>query len=80
ILVLGCDTKNSGGASWASSKPNLLNVAVTRAKKHLYVIGDIQVWSDKRYFDKTYSKLNYFSMNDYSQSDSTTKHKDPLPV
>ncbi|HCM0680375.1 TPA: ATP-binding protein [Vibrio parahaemolyticus] len=80
ILVLGCDTRNSGGASWASSKPNLLNVAVTRAKKHLYVIGDIQVWSDKRYFDKTYSKLNHFSMKDYSQSDSTTKHKDPLPV
>ncbi|MCO7068000.1 AAA domain-containing protein [Vibrio paracholerae] len=80
ILVLGCDTRNSGGASWASSKPNLLNVAVTRAKKHLYVIGDIQVWSDKRYFDKTYSKLNHFSLKDYSQSDSTTKHKDPLPV
>ncbi|WP_214653478.1 AAA domain-containing protein, partial [Vibrio anguillarum] len=70
ILVLGCDIKNSGGASWASSKPNLLNVAVTRAKKHLFVIGDIQVWSDKRYFDKTYRKLNHLSTNDYPLGES----------
>ncbi|MGF1750602.1 AAA domain-containing protein [Vibrio cionasavignyae] len=79
ILVLGCDEKNSGGASWASSKPNLLNVAVTRAKKHLFVIGDIQVWSDKRYFDKTYMKLNHVSKSDYSQDKSTTKCKETSP-
>nr|WP_275667340.1 AAA domain-containing protein [Vibrio sp. Isolate24] len=78
ILVLGCDTKNSGGASWASSKPNLLNVAVTRAKKHLFVIGDIQVWSDKRYFDKTYRKLNHFSTNDYPLCESPIQYKETL--
>ncbi|ORT49836.1 hypothetical protein ST37_14100 [Vibrio sp. qd031] len=79
ILVLGCDKKNNGGASWASSKPNLLNVAVTRAKKHLFVIGDIQVWSDKRYFDKTYMKLNVRSQSGYSRDDSITKCKEVLP-
>lgn len=44
ILVLGCDKQNSGGAEWASSKPNLLNVALTRAKKHIFIIGDPLVW------------------------------------
>ncbi|CDK14016.1 putative helicase senataxin [Erwinia amylovora LA635] len=44
ILVLGCDEHDDGGAKWASSKPNLLNVALTRAKKHFFVIGDPSVW------------------------------------
>ncbi|HGN9371372.1 TPA: AAA domain-containing protein [Citrobacter pasteurii] len=44
IFVLGCDVHNRGGAEWASSKPNLLNVALTRAKKHIFVIGDPLVW------------------------------------
>lgn len=51
ILVLGCDEQNNGGAKWASSKPNLLNVALTRAKKHLFVIGDPLVWGDLPGFD-----------------------------
>lgn len=51
ILVLGCDTTRQGGAEWASSKPNLLNVALTRAKNHIFVIGDRSVWSNKAGFD-----------------------------
>ncbi|SON48981.1 DEAD/DEAH box helicase [Vibrio tapetis] len=80
ILVLGCDEKNSGGASWASSKPNLLNVAVTRAKKHLFVIGDTKVWSDKRYFDKTYMKLSHVNKDDYSQGNSATSRNEALAI
>ncbi|KMW71551.1 helicase [Photorhabdus luminescens subsp. luminescens] len=44
IFVLGCDENNDGGAKWAASKPNLLNVALTRAKKHIFIIGDPAVW------------------------------------
>ncbi|MGY3569343.1 AAA domain-containing protein [Vibrio paucivorans] len=74
ILVLGCDLRNSGGASWASSKPNLLNVAVTRAKKHLFVVGDSQVWSDKRYFDTLFSNfLTNNSFNDNKEKESNRK-------
>lgn len=51
ILVLGCDTDNQGGAEWAASKPNLLNVALTRAKNHIFVIGDRTVWSNKNGFN-----------------------------
>ncbi|WP_045975530.1 DEAD/DEAH box helicase [Vibrio neptunius] len=80
ILVLGCDTKNSGGAFWASSKPNLLNVAVTRAKKHLFVIGDIQVWSDKRYFDTTYRKLTHLRNDDSSHGNCVKTCEETLFV
>ena len=38
--------KNTGGISWVNSKPNLLNVAVTRAKHHLFVLGDQKDWGN----------------------------------
>jgi superfamily I DNA and/or RNA helicase len=37
--------KKVGGVSWVNSKPNLLNVAVTRAKHHLFVIGNRDDWA-----------------------------------
>lgn len=58
ILVLGCDRTKQGGAVWASSKPNLLNVAVTRAKKNLFVIGDSSVWAGKPFFEQCFSSLS----------------------
>lgn len=51
IFVLGCDVQKDGGAKWAASKPNLLNVALTRAKKHIFVIGDPAVWQHLPGFD-----------------------------
>ena len=62
------------------TKPNLLNVAVTRAKKHLFVIGDIKVWSDKRYFDKTYMRLSHVNKDDYSQGNRATNLKEVLAI
>ncbi|AOA58392.1 DEAD/DEAH box helicase [Acinetobacter larvae] len=37
--------RKTGGIKWVNSKPNLLNVAVTRAKSHLFVIGHLRDWS-----------------------------------
>lgn len=37
--------KKNGGITWVNSKPNLINVAVTRAKSHFFVIGDQNDWS-----------------------------------
>jgi hypothetical protein len=51
VLVLGSAPDRPGARRWASTKPNLLNVAVSRAKHRLYIIGNRQAWSTWRYFD-----------------------------
>lgn len=48
ILVLGGAT--TGARNWAASNPNLLNVATTRAKARLYVIGDKADWQTRNFF------------------------------
>ena len=46
IFVLGAPNPDQTGArGWAGKQPNLLNVAVTRAKEALYVIGNRNLWS-----------------------------------
>ena len=43
ILLLGCDEGSQKSAKWVNR--NIVNVAVSRAKYRLYVIGDAKVWS-----------------------------------
>ncbi|MET9492811.1 DEAD/DEAH box helicase [Nocardia sp. NPDC006630] len=51
ILVLGTPMQTGGARRWAAEKPNLLNVAVSRAKRRFYVIGNHRLWCEQRYFD-----------------------------
>lgn len=58
ILMLGGNPQKPGAARWATQSPNLLNVAVTRAKKRLYVIGNKKLWGHLRYANVLYNVLN----------------------
>ncbi|KAK1548689.1 hypothetical protein Q3G72_023666 [Acer saccharum] len=53
LLVLGSAPGPTGTPSrhWASHRPNLLNVALTRARLRLYVIGNVEDWQRCRHFD-----------------------------
>ena len=57
FFVLGCDVEQTGAIDWAAAAPNLLNVAVTRAKSYLYVIGDCHLWGGRQYFDMALALL-----------------------
>jgi hypothetical protein len=46
IFVLGAPKASQNGARvWAAGTPNILNVAVSRAKQNLYVVGSRGAWS-----------------------------------
>lgn len=59
FLVLGTapGKKGAGARAWATGAPNLLNVAITRAKCRLYVIGDTQQWGGLDYVSELYAAL-----------------------
>lgn len=50
ILILGTATDQKRARQWAASTPNLLNVAITRARRRLVVIGDYDNWSRLQHF------------------------------
>jgi hypothetical protein len=60
IIVLGApDAAQTGARAWAGARPNLLNVAVTRAKEVIYVVGNRQLWREAGLFrelDKCFSR------------------------
>lgn len=58
IFLLGGNPKSPGViATFAGKKPNLVNVAVTRAKRRLYVIGDRSYWTGAGDVHRIYSRM-----------------------
>ncbi len=58
FFVLGASMKDLNGARvWAGSTPNILNVAVTRAKQRLYIVGNHGVWSGVGVFQEAANLL-----------------------
>lgn len=58
FIVLGTAPGKAGekARKWVSESPNLLNVAVTRAKCRIYVIGNRSVWAE---YDNFKEMANY---------------------
>ncbi|MFC0821215.1 AAA domain-containing protein [Moraxella marmotae] len=76
-FVLGCDEDTDGAAQWAASKPNLLNVALTRAKRYVFIFGDKKVWVSKPYFDYATQTLPEISSECFlSQGDALIEDLD----
>lgn len=58
FIVLGAaEIAREGARRWAGSKPNLLNVAVTRAKENIYVIGSRYAWASAGVFSELEVRL-----------------------
>src|SRR3546814_16629947 len=58
ILVLGAPNSSQNGArGWAANTPNILNVAVSRAKQHLYVVCSHGAWSGIRHAREVASSM-----------------------
>jgi hypothetical protein len=57
ILVLGGQT--SGARGWAVDTPNLFNVAVSRAKHRIYIIGNSTHWSQLPHFSALAPRLEH---------------------
>lgn len=58
ILVLGGDPKKPNAKRLVSAKPNLLNVAVSRAKTRLFIIGNKRDWSSLAYMNEVCHLMN----------------------
>ena len=50
LIVLGCDRQQGmGAAGWVGQKPNIINVAVSRAKFRVGLIGSYELWNSIPY-------------------------------
>jgi superfamily I DNA/RNA helicase len=66
IMILGLDeVKRYAAQTMVDYKPNLLNVAATRAKKHFFIIGDRHLWEPVYSFDSAAKILPVIEINDH---------------
>lgn len=57
ILLLGGDPAKPRAKDFSVTKPNFLNVAVSRARRRLYVVGNYEIWKEYQYFDTLVNRL-----------------------
>ncbi|WP_342170044.1 DEAD/DEAH box helicase [Rickettsia endosymbiont of Seladonia tumulorum] len=59
IMMLGAQhPEDKGARSIMTSKPNVLNVGISRAKNNLYVIGNAELWLKHKYMQEIYNMLS----------------------
>jgi AAA domain len=56
-LLLGGNPSRPGARRWAGEMPNILNVAVTRARLRLYVVGNRAAWRRAGFFQELDRRL-----------------------
>ena len=65
IFLLGCDKNSLGAVRWVNT--NIVNVAVTRAKYRLYIIGDYTVWQHSDVMQKLKCILDSYAIKALNQ-------------
>ena len=67
IFLLGCDTGKEafGAIRWVNA--NIVNVAVTRAKFRLYMIGDENAWQASPYISQAKSIIDLYALREVSE-------------
>ena len=60
IFLLGCDKNALPAVRWVNA--NIINVAATRAKYRLYVIGDYTVWQHSELFRRVKGILDSYAL------------------
>ncbi len=65
IFLLGCDKNAIPAVRWVNA--NIINVAVTRAKYRLYVIGDYLVWQESHLMQQVKGLLDSYAIRTLRQ-------------
>ncbi|WP_341791491.1 AAA domain-containing protein [Rickettsia endosymbiont of Gonocerus acuteangulatus] len=64
IMMLGAQhPEDKGARGIMTSKPNVLNVGISRAKNNLYVIGNAEFWLKPKYMQEIYNILDIFNQS-----------------
>jgi superfamily I DNA and/or RNA helicase len=66
IIVLGGNPERLKARTFAIGSPNLLNVAVTWARRRLYVIGNRRTWGTAPYFEDLADRMDTWSADEHA--------------
>lgn len=76
ILLLGGNPKQQGAIIQMSKLPNVLNVAITRAKNLVLIIGNRNLWSKQAYFQNLSQKVIHINGEDYTSFKNADAYED----
>lgn len=81
VLLLGCDQDAKGAVTWVNA--NIINVAVTRAKYRLCIIGDYRIWKQNQVLKITKGVIDAYTLqylNQLKEADQTNQNKELITL
>lgn len=81
VLLLGCDQDAKGAVTWVNA--NIINVAVTRAKYRLCIIGDYKIWKQNQVLKITKGVIDAYTLqylNQLKEADQTDQNKELITL
>lgn len=81
VLLLGCDQDSKGAVTWVNA--NIINVAVTRAKYRLCIIGDYRIWKQNQVLKITKGVIDAYTLqylNQLKEADQTNQNKELITL